>query len=254
MRNVIGIDVGGTKITGVLFDGKKQLKELTIVTPKNLFEFERNILKLTDFLSANEKISGVGIGMAGLVDPKVGVIKYSANFKFKGHPNIFKLFKDHGYKNVKIDNDANCFTRAEMLLGQGKNCKNFLGVILGTGMGGGMVLDGKLYRGQNNMGGEFGHLVVNGEFLEKPYQKARNANNYKELGIILGWQFAGLVNVFAPQALILGGGVSQNAHAKFIPGVQKEMKKFFVNEKTKVQVLASKLKNPGALGAALLFK
>lgn len=121
MKNVIGIDIGGTKITGVVYDGKKVVKDLTIVTPRNLFEFERNLIKLADFLSAKIKISGVGIGMAGLVDASRGIVKYSPNIKYVRGLNLAKLFKLNGFKSVKIDNDANCFTRGELMLGQGKS-------------------------------------------------------------------------------------------------------------------------------------
>lgn len=269
-KNIIGLDIGGTKITGILFDpsrsasaspgaraeadGKKVLKHLTIVTPKNGFEFERNLIKLCDFLSAKEKIRSVGIGIAGLVNPKKGVVKYSANFQFKKNLDLIKLFKANGFKKVAIDNDANCFTRAEMLLGQGRKYKNFLTLTLGTGVGGGIVIDGKIYRGVNNLGAEFGHLVYNGGFLEKHFQKTRVEDDYKEMSVILGRGFAGLVNIFASQAIILGGSVSHNAGPKFVPGAKKEMRKFLFNEKAQVQILVSKLKNAGALGAALLVK
>ncbi len=122
------------------------------------------------------------------------------SFETYGNPIDLMLnaAQDLGFKVVEVDNDANCFTRAEMLLGQGKKFKNFLGIILGTGMGGGLVMDGKLLRGKDNMGGEFGHLVEGGQFLEKSYQKARDVNNYKAMSLVLGRAFAGLVNIFAP--------------------------------------------------------
>ncbi len=253
-KSVIGIDIGGTKINGILLEGGKILNELTIVTPKTLFEFERNLFKLVDFLSAKRKIWGIGVGSAGHANPATGIVRLSSNIKFKAELNLVKFLKSRYHVPVKVDNDANCFTRAEMLLGQGKNLSNFLGVILGTGVGGGIVVNKKLYRGKDNKGAEFGSMVMDGGYLEKSYQKARDANNYKLLGQITGRAFVSLINIFAPEALILGGGVSLNMGNKFLPFAKKEMKKFFPGGKGQTKILVSKLKYPGALGAALLFR
>jgi predicted NBD/HSP70 family sugar kinase len=72
MPNVIGIDIGGTKITGVAFNGRKVVRELTIVTPKSVKDFKFSIGRLVKFLSAGKKISGLGIGQPGVINPKTG--------------------------------------------------------------------------------------------------------------------------------------------------------------------------------------
>ena len=265
MKNVIGIDIGGTKITGVVFDpsrlarraeadGKKAVNDLTIVTPKNLFEFERSLIKLVDFLSAGVKIAGVGVGIAGLVDCKAGVVKYSPNIKFIRDLNLEKFFKLNGVKKVKVDNDASCFTRAELYLGQGRGLKNFLGLTLGTGIGGGIVINGKLYRGQNNSGAELGHTVIGDEFFETAFQRLRDKKDYKNSGVLIGKTLAGFINIFAPDAIIIGGGYGHNESKKYLPAAKFAVKKFIFNEKANTKVLISQLKNPGALGAALMLK
>jgi len=143
MKNVIGIDIGGTKIAGIVFNGKKVLRELTIVTPKTLVEFKRNLIKLVDFLSADVKIADVGIGMAGVMDAGKQTARYSPNIKYINNFNFKGLF---GNKiKTALANDAKCFALAEAKLGQGKNCDSVVGVILGTGVGSGFVLDGKVY-------------------------------------------------------------------------------------------------------------
>lgn len=252
MKYIIGLDIGGTKINGIVMSGKKVLKELTIVTPNNLAEFERNLLKLVDFLSAEVEISGIGIGMAGLVDSQKGVIVRSPNIKFVKNLNLIKFFNANGFKNVRVDNDANCFTRSELHLGLGKKYKNFLALTLGTGVGGGIVINGEIYRGQNNSGAEFGHMVTSGQFMEKFFQKARDKKSNAYLGKILGQAFASLANIFAPNAIILGGGVSTDKTRNFVGLAQKEMKKFLFNKNLKIKVLVSSQKKAGALGAALL--
>ena len=253
-KNIIGLDIGGTKINGVVFNGNKIIEQLTIVTPKNLFEFERNLLKLVDFLSANKKIHAIGIGMAGLIDSKKGKIIRSPNIRFANNLEAIKFFRLNGFKNVKIDNDANCFTRAELMLGQGKKFQNFLAMTLGTGIGGGIVINRKLYRGQDNMGGELGHILLNAEYLENAFQTARDSRNNQRLGAIFAKAFGGLINIFGPEAIIIGGGVATDKTRHFLPLAEKEMQKFLLNKNANTKILVSKLKNAGALGAALLWK
>src|SRR5690242_20222633 len=103
MKFVIGLDIGGTKISGVLFAGAKAVKQLSINTPHDLFNFEKNLLKLVDFLSAGEKVSAIGVGMAGLVDVKKGIVRYSPNIKFVKNLNLLKFFRLNGFKRVRVD-------------------------------------------------------------------------------------------------------------------------------------------------------
>jgi glucokinase len=252
MSKVIGLDIGGTKINGIVFDGKTVLKELTIVTPNNLAEFKTNILKLVDFLSAEIEISGLGIGIAGQVNSEIGTVVRSPNMQFIKNLNLVKFFQANGIKNVKIDNDANCFTRHEAVLGLGKNYKNFIALTLGTGVGGGIVINKQIYRGQQNSGAEFGHMVINGQFMEKYFQKARDKRDNKILGKILGQSFASLINIFASQIIILGGGVSTDKTRHFLTPAIQEMKKFLFDKNLKVKIVISKQKKAGAIGAALL--
>lgn len=254
MNDVIGLDIGGTKITGIVFNGKRILRQLTIITPKNLFDFERNILKIVDFLSAKEKTVAIGLGIAGLVDAEKGIVKYSPNIKFVKNLKLVKLFKLNKINNVKIDNDANCFARAEMLLGQGKKFKNFLALTLGTGIGGGIIINRQLYRGQNNSGAELGHMVAGDDFLEKYFQRLRDKKDYNTAGKLLGKGLASFANIFAPEAIIVGGSYGINESKKYLPTAQAQMRQFLFDNSNEPKIIISKLKNAGALGAALLLK
>ncbi|MCX6702633.1 MAG: ROK family protein [Candidatus Wolfebacteria bacterium] len=253
MKTVIGIDIGGTKITGILFDGKKIKKELTVTTPKNLSEFKRNLIKIADFLSAGAKIYAVGVGMAGAVDTKSGVVRHSPNIKYARDLSLVKFFHLNGFKTVRIDNDANCFTRAELLLGQGKKFQNFLALTLGTGIGGGIVINRRIYRGKNNFGAEFGHIVMGDVFLEKLFQSSRDKGDFRQAGKLIGKGLVSFINIFAPDAIIIGGGFGHNESRKYLPAAKSEIRKYLFNEKAKTVILITKLKNAGALGAALLF-
>lgn len=251
MAKFIGLDIGGTKINGVVYDGKIVSHELSIVTPNNLHDFEKHLLKLVDFLTAEEEISGIGIGIAGLVDSKNGVVVRSPNMKFVKNLNLVKFLTSHGFKNIKVDNDANCFTRYELQKGLGKKLKNFITLTLGTGIGGGIVIDGKIYRGSNNSGGELGHIVIDSKYLESLFKPARDSRNNAALGKILGQAFVGFINIFAPEAIILGGGVATDKTRNFVPLIKKEIQKYLFDKKSKTKILVSKQKKAGALGAAL---
>jgi len=249
---VIGIDIGGTKITGVVYSNKKVVRDLTVVMPNNLRDFEKVLLKLVDFLSAGYKISAVGVGMAGLIDGKKGTVVYSPNIKFIKNLNLVKFLRLNGISRVKLDNDANCFTRGVLEAGEGRKLNNFLVLTLGTGIGGGIVINKKIYRGLNDQGGELGHALINHEYFESAYQQLRNRKDFKGAGRVIGRGLASLTNIFAPQAIIIGGGYGHNEAKKYLPSAKSEMKKFLFNKNSKTKVLISNLNNAGALGAALL--
>ncbi len=252
MANIIGIDIGGTKIQGIVWNGKKAVEELTIVTPKNLFEFRRNLLKLTDFLSAGREIAGIGAGMAGLVHAKRGILRSSPNLRFVKKLDLAELLKESRIRKAVIDNDANCFTRAEKVLGRGKFLENFVALTLGTGVGGGVVIGRELYRGPNNLGAELGHMVMEGRFFEQRFQSLRDKGDAKAMAGLLGQAFASLANMLAPQAIILGGGVARDSSKLSLALVRREMKRFLLDRSNEPEIIVSKLKFAGAVGAALM--
>lgn len=253
MKMIVGIDIGGTKISGVLFDGKKVLKEQTVPTPINLKDFQEVLNTLILYLARGQKSILVGIGIAGNVDPVRKVVLRSPNIKFIKNLNLKSILKLKLVEDVKVDNDASCFTRAEKLVGQGKKLRNFLAMTLGTGIGGGVVINNELYRGKNNSGAEFGHIYLGSGFFESQFQVLRNKKDFVNAGKLIGKGLASLINIFAPEAVIIGGGYGINESGKYLPSAKKEIAKFIFNERNKTEVLISKLKNAGALGAALLF-
>lgn len=250
---MIGLDIGGTKIEGVVFDGRRAVKSLTIVTPRNLSDFKYSLTELLKFLSLGIHIGAVGVGTAGVVDSDKGVVLASPNLEFLKNFKFAAYIKSLGYQNVKIDNDANCFARAEMLLGQGKKYKNVVGVILGTGIGSGLYLNGQNYRGSHHGGGEIGQLIMCNDTLEHHYQKAKDKGNFSEVGRLLSVRFVDLAKIFDPDCFILGGTVSKLHYKKFSTQIARAFSKYLNNRKFKSKILISHLNSAGALGAALLF-
>lgn len=252
MQKVIGIDIGGTKIDGVLFDGKKVIKELKILTPKSAADFAYDLKHLATFLALGQKINGIGIGMAGVIDVRRQVAVYSPNIKFI---NNFDFKKFYGKKTkIAVANDAKCFTLAEACLGQGKNYKSVVGVILGTGVGSGLALDGKIYTGTHFGAGEVGQMFYDGiHTFESLFQKARDAKNNKELAQLTGVLFGNICRVLDPGLIVLGGGVALDKNRKFIEGAKKICANMLSSYRIKPNIAVSKLKNAGSLGAALLI-
>jgi len=254
-KNVIGLDIGGTKITGVVFDGKKIVHTLTIYTPKNLADFKHSVTKLVEFLSAGKNIYGLGIGQPGVIDAKTGIASAIYNTRFLKGVNLKKFYQGLGIKNVITENDAHCFALAESFLGKGKNYKNFIGITLGTGIGGGIILNRRLYQGSHKAAGHAGHIMADLKHdSEHYYQIFRNKKNFRKLGETVGILFANIMNVLDIEAVILGGSVATIHGKQFLPHALEVAKKHVVNNKTLPKVLVTNLKHAGAIGAALLFK
>ena len=252
MANVIGLDIGGTKINGIVYDGKTIVRELTVVTPKNLKDFKYSINHLVEFLSYGKNIAALGVGMAGIVNPK-GTVVYNPNMKFLIGHNVGKFFKSLNLKKVAIDNDANCFALAESHKGKGKPFKNFIALTLGTGIGGGLILKKKLYRGETGSAGEAGRIMSDLKYDSEHYFKlARNKNDFKKVGEVVGILFANIMNILDVEAIVLGGTIATKFYKKFVPVALGVAKKHVANKYAKPKVLISTLKNSGAIGAALL--
>jgi glucokinase len=212
------------------------------------------MFELAKFLSANQKIQEIGVGVAGVVDQGKGILVTSPNLKYIKNFKLSELLRSYGFEKVKIDNDASCFTRAEAVLGQAKNYQNIVGIILGTGIGSGLYINGQDFRGSHNSGGEIGQLMVGHDTLEHHYQKAKAKNDFKEIGRLLAVRLADLINIFDPDCIIFGGSVSLLHHKKFLPQALNLAKKYIVNKKLKPKMAVSRLQSAGAIGAALLIK
>jgi predicted NBD/HSP70 family sugar kinase len=290
MALAIGIDLGGTKIKGVLVNEHRRV----IDTYRRATEAEEpkdkiieNIVEVINTLRKNAgdtaSILGVGVSHPGFCLPN-GKLASTPNIKNLSNVNLQKeLEKKTGLK-VFTENDANCFALAEQKNGAAKGCKNVIGVIIGTGVGGGLILDDKLYKGSLGGAGEIGHtkLVINPEsceakevedlisgpaiikkyealsgmhadspriILEKKNAHARKA--YEETVFYTGLFFANLINTFNPDAIVVGGGVS---NLPYYADVAKVVYKYSFLQMAKCcKIAKNKLgDDSGAIGAAEL--
>lgn len=278
---IIGIDIGGSKINAVIFNDGEVLKSAKISTPlKSRKEFleklEALVSKLISDINSKE-ILGIGCGVAGVLDVEKGIILKVEKIKMLNGFNIKNWMQKKFGRDVKIDNDARCFARAEYMFGAGRGYKNLIGITLGTGIGGGIIIDGKIFYGSFDSAGEIGHMV-NGEidfedlmtikaiknsgFLSplKAYESAKLGNKkarevFKKFGRYLGIGVANLVNILDPEAVIIGGGIS-GASEFFLPEAKRSATRFILSPESRknVKIIIGKLgENAGAIGAAALF-
>ena len=155
----IGIDLGGTKIEAICLaaDGA-ELARQRIASPQGDYDATiRAIVELvTDIENLTEKTSSIGIGIPGTISPASGLVKNANSTWLIGKALDQDLTTALG-RPVRLANDANCFTLSEATDGAAKGAANVFGVILGTGVGGGIVIDGNIVTGPNSIAGEWGH-------------------------------------------------------------------------------------------------
>ena len=157
----IGIDVGGTKTEGILLDPNgTEIDRKRINTEKSYDGTIKGILSIINhFEDQHGKSETVGMGMPGAISNDTALIKNANSVWLNGKPlkqDLDKILK----RNVNLENDANCFTLSEAVDGAGKGYEVVFGVIIGTGVGGGISINQKVIRGRNSISGEWGHIVL----------------------------------------------------------------------------------------------
>ena len=245
--NKIGIDLGGTKIEGILVDEAYQTIQRTRIPTYQENGYDhilKSIKRLIHELiqESNEKVS-IGICTPGALSTNSGLIKNSNTQCLIGH-DLKNDLQNILNQNISIENDANCFALAEATLGAGKNSNIVFGVIMGTGVGGGIIIDGKIHHGRTNIAGEWGHhclhndgnicycgkngcveTYISGPALEKKWLQLSNLTqnlpeiiqnldnphflNWKKIFLDnFGAALANVIDILDPDMIILGGGVS----------------------------------------------
>lgn len=295
-----GIDLGGTKIEGVVLESRTNptpLCRLRIPTEAHL-GYEHIVAQVQKMLGMLQQESGLkasalGIGHPGTLDPNTGVIKNANTTVLNGQPFNKDLEALLGIP-VRLANDANCFAVAEALMGAVPevlpNATVVFGVILGTGVGGGWVIHGKVIHGRQGIGGEWGHNFLDesgglcycghvgcvekifaGPALEQYYyslsgqkRPLRDIVALAELGQdqaanqtldrllhYFGKAMATVINIMDPDAVVLGGGVG-NIDRLYTDG-PAEVQKHLFNHRIDTLFLRPKLgDSAGVFGAALL--
>jgi glucokinase len=160
--SMIGVDVGGTKIAaGVIDPEGRVLRRVTRPTPTDeIGQLEAAIVDAVRELSPYEPIAAIGLATAGLVDTQLGTVVYSPNIPaIRDWPLRDRISTALGLP-VVVDNDANAAGWGEARFGAGRGCANLVCITLGTGIGGAIIADGHVVRGQDGLAGEVGHMIV----------------------------------------------------------------------------------------------
>lgn len=157
----IGIDLGGSKTEAILIaQNGKELFRKRITTEKNYQGTFKGIVSLVKEIEKQfKKVESIGIGMPGAVSIDTSLVKNANAVWLNGKPLKQDLQKELN-RNVKIENDANCFALSEAVDGAGKDYNSVFGVIIGTGTGGGIIINKKIFSGRNQISGEWGHTPL----------------------------------------------------------------------------------------------
>jgi glucokinase len=297
MTQVIGIDLGGTAIKLGRFSADGICHQsLTVPTPQPATP-EAVLAAITDAIlqlqtpplvkggQGGDRICAIGIGTPGPADAAGRIARVAINLKnWQNVPLADWLEAKTGLPTI-LANDANCAGLGEAWLGAGKNFKNLILLTLGTGVGGAVILDGKLFSGHLGAAGELGLIAINPDGPEcnsgnrgsleqyvsvqairrdtglEPLELANLAKSgdakaleyWQNYGRYLGIGLASLIYILTPEAIIIGGGISAGAEF-FLPAVQAEIeRRVLPSSREGLQLLVAKLGNQaGMVGAAKL--
>jgi len=163
LNRVVGVDIGGTKVLAGVVDAEGNVSaRLRLDTPhrsKQAAVVEDTIVAAVGHLRNDDDIRGVGVAAAGFVDVAGSTVMFSPHLSWRDEPLKAALEQRLGIP-VLVDNDANTTAWAELRFGAGRGYQQMLCITLGTGIGGALVIDGRVFRGANGMAGEFGHMQV----------------------------------------------------------------------------------------------
>ena len=167
-KNRIGIDVGGTNVKIALVDSDGKIGySNTIPTRAEMgYEYTINNMKqairdlMTETKLSAKDIEGIGFGLPGQVDFKSGIVRLITNIPGWVEIPLAKMIEDEFHIPTRIDNDVRCAALGELNFGAGKGCENLICITVGTGIGSGLIINGKLVRGASNAAGEIGHIKL----------------------------------------------------------------------------------------------
>lgn len=312
----IGIDLGGTNIAAGLVNNRIEIvRKASIPTgaQRASEEIVKDMAQLCFSLLKEEGLSTedlayIGIATPGIANSETGCVEYSCNLPFRNYPIAEELKKAVGVSRVLIENDANAAAKGEEVAGSAKGVANSVMITLGTGVGGGIIIDHKVYSGFNHAGAELGHMViehdgvpcscgrcgcweayssatalirmtrekitergnatkmytmVNGDIAnvsgKTAFAAAREGDPAAQEVVdtyiaYLATGIANIINIFQPQVLSIGGGISNERDNLLLPLraiVEKEQYSRDLHNRTDIRIAALR-NDAGIIGAAAL--
>lgn len=159
-ENLVGIDIGGTKILIILIKNNGEILK-RIEFPMINKKYTVVLSKISSVLKSIGNFKSIGIGIAGDIDSENGIMRYSPNLPCWKNVKLKKYFESNLRVKTAVDNDANCAAYGSYILDGKRKYKNLITLSLGTGIGGGIIINGNLYRGATGSAGELGHITIN---------------------------------------------------------------------------------------------
>lgn len=275
MATHIGIDLGGTNLRAARIENGILAAQLQEPCKANGTEKEvlDQIIRMISRLN-NGEIKKMGVAVPSIVDYNQGIVYDVQNIPSWKEVHLKAILEERFGIETQVDNDVNCFANAQRVYGEGRGFHNFVGITLGTGVGAGIVIRDKVYRGMDTGAGEIGCLPYldgiyedyTSSLLFKKWNTTGEADaaaamagnaeaqaHWHELGYHLGKLMQVVLYTYNPEAIIIGGGIAQ-AHALFEDAMHKAMHENFLypGEANRVKLLFSNLQDSNILGAAEL--
>ncbi|MGQ5709074.1 ROK family protein [Lactobacillus sp. PSON] len=260
--NLAVIDIGGTTIKFATWKENKLQNKHSVKTPSNLEDFYQILTTEVKNIQKSTPIKGVAISSPGAVNKKTGIIGGSSALPYIHNFNIVSELEKRFNLPISIENDANSAALGELAAGSGKGHDSLAFFVIGTGIGGAIIINQKIWHGAHLFGGEFGYMIINGNQLSNlasPVSMARRYNEQtgksldgktvfeladkgdviaeKERDTLLHSLAIAIFNIqhsFDPEKIILGGGISNNP--KLIPLLNQEIEKL----RSKMQITSVK--------------
>ena len=275
-KAIIGVDLGGTNVrAGLIADNQIVKIESRSITSSGLKEKVLDEVIATIEKVYHEGVAGIGVGVPSVVDTEKGIVYDVQNIPSWQEVHLKEKLETRFKTPAYINNDANCFAVGEKYFGHGKNYQNVVGLITGTGMAAGVIVDGKLYEGHNCGAGEFGMIpykdhnyeyYCSGQFFTNEHQIGGDelfrlaANNdqkalniFKTYGSHLGSAITAILYAVDPETIILGGSVSK-AYSFYQSSLWEKLRTFAyspVVDRLTLQI--SDTPHIAILGAAALY-
>jgi glucokinase len=275
-QGVIGVDLGGTNVR--VGNVKDDELKMHAATPISSEESEDVVMKeITDTIDKvfDGDVIGIGVGVPSVVDVEKGIVYSVANIPSWKKVYLKDRLEQKYHVPVFVNNDANCFALGECYFGKARDYKNIIGLIVGTGVGAGVIIDNRLYNGTNCGAGEFGHIPykdhdfeyycsgqrfsreygIDGQVLFNRAQKgdAEALRIFETFGLDLGNAIQAILYTLDPEIIVFGGSVS-NAFSFFEKGMRETLKVFkYQHALERLVMVCSEIKEVAVLGAAALY-
>ncbi|MBR5392158.1 MAG: ROK family protein [Prevotella sp.] len=271
----IGIDLGGTNMRVGLTDGATLVNSVIEPCPsKEAEEVVINQLKRQIAQLMSEDVTSIGVGVPSVVDCQQGIVYNVANIPSWKEVHLKEILEKEFGVPVAVNNDANCFALGVWKYGEGKGTRDMVGLTMGTGIGSGIIIDGKLYNGVNTGAGEIGSLPFKDADYEfycssrffsdlhgdtgANFGKRAQAGDaeavavWNEFGENVGELIKAVLFTYAPEAIIIGGGIA-SAFPLFEAPMRASLKSFpYPANVAATRIMPSTLPNAAILGAGAL--